>query len=53
MEQRLIEVYWNVDDQSWTVRSRADVALHWLTHQAADGQLANLLSIAHDNATGG
>jgi hypothetical protein len=51
--QRLIEVDWNDEDRSWTVYSRVDRSESWLTHHGAEDELANLLAIAHDNATGG
>jgi len=49
----LITVHWHGDAETWTVDARPHGEADWVSYDGADGELAVLLGLAHDIATGG
>lgn len=51
--EKLIEVYWDPNNGTWSVSSRPHGKADWVTLIGAEGELDTLLSIARDVVTGG
>lgn len=54
---KVLEVHWVPERREWEVQSRpvtdAGEPGAWATYMGAEGELAQLLGIAHDTVTGG
>ena len=49
----LITVDWDEQERRWRVASRSSVDQPWTSYEGAEAELAELLALAHDVATGG